>query len=314
MVIQLKTKRIETAKEIPEWFKKKSEKQQKEYLEKHPNSELTLYIKEQKKAIKNKKPDSKPKSEMKGKDKPKPKSKSPTNFTGPKDLKGSAFDKPQQERQVVAILDKLYSIVEKAKELGKDAPNFDLCKVSIPGSNLFCDLNKGIPRKRMPQLKGVPTPGSWADTELQKNEKGEVDGEKEFMNYLKDKGVDIREAVLPATTLKATQTELVGPKVVGMYNALKKNPKHPGITAPIFVSKDGYVLDGHHRWAAMVSYDIADGVKEPIKMRTIVVDMNIEDLVKETNDYAEMIGIASKSGTIKEHGRVEAYIEVSRLI
>lgn len=343
-VRQLKSvKQKEIAKEIPDWFKQKSEKQQQQYLDEHPNSELTLYIKSQgggkPKDDKGKRggkvlPDveidlrDKQKKEDKIKqlktttEKPEAKKEkknehhlnSPTGFSGPQDNQGSAFNKPTQERQVVAILDKLHAIVQKAKELGKDAPNFDLCKISIPGSNLFCDLNKGIPRKRMPQLKGVPTPGSWADTELQKNDKGEVDGESEFMEYLKEKGVHIEDAVLPATSLKATQTELVGPKVVGMFNALKENPNNPGITAPIFVSRDGYVLDGHHRWAAMVAYDIADGVKEPIKMKTIVVDMDIEDLVKETNDYAEMIGVASKTGSVKEHGRLEAYIEVAKLI
>jgi hypothetical protein len=87
--------------------------------------------------------------------------------------------------------------------------------------------------------------------------------------------------------LKATQSELVGVKVAGMSKVLE-DPNHPAygkITAPIYVSKDGYVLDGHHRWAAIVSHNVANP-KNPIKMTVRVIDSDIIPLVKASNDFA----------------------------
>jgi hypothetical protein len=40
-----------------------------------------------------------------------------------------------------------------------EGPKFDLCKVTVKGTNLFCVESKGIPRIKMPQLAGVPAKG-----------------------------------------------------------------------------------------------------------------------------------------------------------
>ena len=40
---------------------------------------------------------------------------------------------------------------------GGKAPNFNLCNVSVTGSNLFCAESKGIPRIQMPQLDDKQT-------------------------------------------------------------------------------------------------------------------------------------------------------------
>lgn len=309
--------------QLPDWFKEKTEKQQKDYLERHPNSRLARHFKaktdkpeeplpksEDKPKVKQKKPEKKeqPKEAPKKPEVVQPK------FSGPTDSKGSAFNKPKAERKVVSILNTLAKVVQKAKQDGTEPPDFDLCRISIPGSNLFCDLNKGIPRKKMPQLKGKPSEGSWADKNLPKDDKGEVDGEQAFRNHLTDIGVRIEKSEVPATSLKSTQSQLVGAKVAGMYDALKENPDNPGIRAPIFVSRDGYILDGHHRWASVVAYDLADGVKESIPMNVQVVDMDIEDLVKETNNFAEQIGIAAKAGAVIEHAHIEKFLVFSRCI
>ena len=53
-------------------------------------------------------------------------------------------------------------------------PSYDLCTVSIPGTNLFCGGNKEIPRDQMPQLKTKAVPGSaaWKQAEKVAKEKG----------------------------------------------------------------------------------------------------------------------------------------------
>ena len=202
-------------------------------------------------------------------------------------------DIPQKFRSMVSMkIDQLAKAADEAKANGEKAPNFNLCDITIPGTNLYCKGNKGIPREDMPQFKGYAKPGSIAD-KLPKNNDGEVDTESQFKVLLKRNGVAVSEPQeVPADQLKATQTELVGAKVAGMTKALETEPNHPKITAPIYVSNDGYVLDGHHRWAAVTSSAVASG--KPAMMNVRVIDMPIKDLVKISNDFADQIGIQQK--------------------
>jgi hypothetical protein len=199
----------------------------------------------------------------------------------------------KQRREVSMKIDDLAKKSAEAKANGEKAPNFNLCDITIPGTNLYCGGNKGIPREQMPQFKGKPQPGSIADG-LPKDKDGEVDTEAMFKKMLEDKGIKVSEPTqVPADQLKATQTELVGPKVAGMSKALDADPNHPGITAPIYVSSDGYVLDGHHRWAAITSHEIVSGREAMMNVR--VIDMPIDQLVKESNEFAQKIGVQAKA-------------------
>jgi hypothetical protein len=202
---------------------------------------------------------------------------------------------PTERSQISTIVDKLADMGRQAKERGEKAPNFNLCKVSIPGTNLYCDGNKGIERGDMPQFKGTPQPGSPAD-KLPKDENGEADTEEFFKQMLNKQGIKVSDPRdVPADRLKATQSELVGVKVAGMSKVLD-NPDHPAygkITAPIYVSNDGYVLDGHHRWAAVVAHNAANPKKQ-IPMNVRVIDEPIEPLVKRSNSFAEEMGIRAK--------------------
>ena len=202
---------------------------------------------------------------------------------------------PIERQQISTIIDKLAELGNQAKANGEKAPNFNLCQVSIPGTNLYCDGNKGIERGDMPQFKGTPQPGSPAD-KLPKDESGEADTEEFFKQMLNKQGIKVSEpAAVPPDRLKATQSELVGVKVAGMSKVLD-DPNHPAygkITAPIYVSNDGYVLDGHHRWAAVVAHNAANP-KNQIPMNVRVIDEPIEPLVKRSNAFAETMGIRAK--------------------
>jgi len=185
-------------------------------------------------------------------------------------------------------------------------PSYDLCTVSIPGTNLFCGGNKEIPREEMPQLKTKAVPGSaaWKEAEKVAKEKGidpkdvEVNAEPAFLEYLTNKGVKIQRGEMPATQMKATQNQLNADKVAGMAWALYNDPKtkdasHP-LRQPLIISKDGYVLDGHHRWAALATYDMMRGEKEPTDVPVIIVDMDIEDMVDMSNEFGDQFGLARK--------------------
>jgi hypothetical protein len=203
---------------------------------------------------------------------------------------------PIERQQISTIIDKLAELGKQAKEKGEQAPNFNLCQVSIPGTNLYCDGNIGIPREEMPQFKGTPEKGSPAD-KLPRDSAGEVDTEEFFKQMLNKKGIKVSEPTnIPPDRLKATQSELVGVKVAGMEGVLE-DPNHPAykkITAPIYVSNDGYVLDGHHRWAAIVAFNAANPNKQ-IPMAVRVIDEPIRPLVKRSNDFAEAMGIKPKA-------------------
>ena len=211
------------------------------------------------------------------------------------DRKPLSAVEPIERQQISTIIDKLADLGKQAKEKGEKAPNFNLCQVTVPGTNLYCDGNKGIPREDMPQFKGTPIPGSPAD-KLPKDESGEADTEEFFKQMLNKQGIKVSEpTAVPPDRLKATQSELVGVKVAGMSKVLD-DPNHPAygkITAPIYVSNDGYVLDGHHRWAAVVAHNAANPDNQ-IPMNVRVIDEPIEPLVKRSNSFAVQMGIRAK--------------------
>jgi hypothetical protein len=195
----------------------------------------------------------------------------------------------KDERAVSTLLDKLHETVKDAKEKGDKAPEYDLCKVSVSNTNLFCVESKGIPRVKMPQFKGTPVEGSYADTK--KNDKGEGDVEPEFRELLSALGISTEMKTVPASELKASQDNLDGPKVVGMAQAMREG-KIPD--APIFVTRDGYILDGHHRWAAKVAIDLDDGVSGDIDMPVEMIDAEIGYLIDLANGFTEIAGIRAK--------------------
>ena len=214
----------------------------------------------------------------------------PDTFAGGSDIPDGV--EPEQLEKFNTDISKVAQQVADAKAKGEPAPNINLCDVTVPGTNLYCDDNLGIPRDEMPQFKGTAQPGSRA-AGMDADASGEVDTEPVFKEMLKEKGIKTLQTEIPADKLKATQKDLVGAKVVGMMGALEKDPNHPKITAPIYVSRDGHVIDGHHRWAAIVAHNAANPDKQ-IPMKTTVLDMDIKDAIPMANKFAEDMGIAAK--------------------
>lgn len=190
------------------------------------------------------------------------------------------------------------TLLKVIKEVeGQDVP-YDMCQLQTPKTFLFCKKHVGIPRIMMPQLNGKPRPGSQAD-QLQRDFKGEVDGAAQFKEYLKAKGYSFTPEVIPAVALKATQSEIVGPKVAGMWWRLKLDPNDPFIRSPLFVSQDNYILDGHHRWAAIIGTDFEDGKLGNVLMNVIKINLPIKQLVNEANAFAQEFGIEPAQGVVE---------------
>lgn len=245
-----------------------------------------------------------------------------SNLTGPKTDDDSISGTVEGDR----------AVIEKIRAMdGKDDP--DLCSVQVPGTNLFCKGNKNIPRDEMPQLKSKPIPDSPVDKlvkagKLKQNAKtGEVNTEPLFKNMLEKEGIKTTEPTpMKVSELKATQNQLVGAKVKMFADVLagdysgdpdstvdangNKNPNGPDgnpntnkqmagwqkdLREPIMVSKDEYILDGHHRWAALVQHDMVNGGGGDVEMDVKRVDMGAEELVKRTNKFTTDMGLEVKA-------------------
>jgi hypothetical protein len=187
-----------------------------------------------------------------------------------------------QPRKVSVLINKLGKQAEQMIKQGKEAPVYNLCNVTVSGSNLFCAETKGIPRAEMPQLDDQQT--------------------KDFRKYLKDQGYKIEKDKTPAANLRATQNELNGAKVAGVAQKLRDKPGH--YSKRIIVSKDDYILDGHHHWAAKVGLDSEDGILDnDTKVKISRVDISITKLLAEAEKFTGGKGkkTVGESGTSKSY-------------
>ena len=159
----------------------------------------------------------------------------------------------------------------------------ELCELNIPGTELMCKDNKGLPRSKMPQLKTTD----------------DEDLAEEFAKYLESQGHSVSQDTEFASELKATQNQLKGAKVNGMNSALVINDgEHEGIRAPIIISNDNYVLDGHHRWASQLVYDFMNGVPK-VEVAVRRVNLPIEDLLelsKYDGEFCQEYGCVPPQG------------------
>jgi len=229
----------------------------------------------------------------------------------------------------------------------------NLCDVTVPGTNLFCADNKGIPRAEMPQLKSKPwakgekepwvlnkETGEWEPTKFEETDEeyeqrvpasklpgapDEVNTEDLFEAKLEELGIDMSEPQpMNVSDLKATQNELKPANVAFMVDVLmtatppphdseeerKKWELSEKLREPIIVSKDGYILDGHHRWAALVALDIANGGSGDIEMMVKVVEADAEELVEKTKEFTRDQGLQTKPAEKKKEEVVHPFTEL----
>jgi hypothetical protein len=229
----------------------------------------------------------------------------PETFGGSSDIPDGIA--PSDLEEFNTDIKKVAKQVSDAKAKGEKAPDINLCDVTVPGTNLYCDDNLGIPRSEMPQFKGKATPGSRADG-MPVDKDGEVDTEPIFKKMLEEKGIKVVQTEVPSDKLKATQKDLVGAKVVGMMGALEEDPNHEKITAPIYVSRDGFVIDGHHRWAAITAYN-AQHPENQIPMKVQVIDKDIKDAIPMCNQFAEDMGIAAKKADANKEDSTKSNVK-----
>lgn len=95
-----------------------------------------------------------------------------------------------------------------------------------------------------------------------------------FLGWLVGSGVEVSHGKAHAAELRKTQSEIHADKVASMENAPVAVKMKP-----VIVSRDGYVLDGHHHWV----YHALAGEK----MNVAVIGLGIEELLDAAVSWAE---------------------------
>lgn len=110
----------------------------------------------------------------------------------------------------------------------------------------------GFKRKEMPQVEGKNV--------------------SKFLDFLKKNDVKYTEKLVDSKTLKPTQNQFNHEKIQGMIDVIDSKQQKP-----IMVSKDGFVIDGHHRWLA--HYNLGR------KMPVYEIDLNIHDALDMMHEF-----------------------------
>lgn len=130
----------------------------------------------------------------------------------------------------------------------------DLCESPLNESVAKYTNSLGIPRAKMPQIKSDDVP--------------------EFIDFLKERGIKSKTSKVAVKTLKPTQNEYNPDKVQKLTSAPKSV-----LSKIIIKSSDGYILDGHHRYGALLELD------PNAKMNVIEVDQKMKDLLKSAFEF-----------------------------
>lgn len=157
------------------------------------------------------------------------------------------------EAKQIGRVERLAKDVEKRnKKMDGPTDLADLRKSVMRG-------NMGIKRQKMPQLDG--------------------DVPRNFVNAMKERGVKVETKKMKVSDLKATQREVDATKTVGMATAQARGDINLKRGARIIVSREGFILDGHHRWSSLRTLDPNN------TMDVWQVDLPMADILKATQGF-----------------------------
>jgi hypothetical protein len=152
----------------------------------------------------------------------------------------------------------------------------DITELKVEDTMLFGDEGMGIARKDMPQI-----PAERRD---------------EFLGDLAKEGVKTTEEEIDPRTLKPIQKEVSGSRSGAIYMRYKEEGAIPE-QQRILISKDGFVIDGHHTWGAAVAFAFEnDGAKLPVYR----IDMTAEDALSRATTWGDAAGIPKQGIDAKE--------------
>ncbi|MCE5317882.1 MAG: hypothetical protein LLG04_11080 [Parachlamydia sp.] len=166
------------------------------------------------------------------------------------------YQRHQGARDTASVAPKPPAVPEAkpASPYGPELPE-DLCQG--PESKL-CEKNMSIPRVAMPQL----------DKEVTES----------FVKSWKRENVTVEHETVAASSLFATQKEILRSKVQGIVKSFQEGTYNPCADTILVARRgDDHVLDGHHRWAACL---LIGG-----EISITRFDRPIDDLLEKANTF-----------------------------
>lgn len=112
----------------------------------------------------------------------------------------------------------------------------------------------------------------------------------DYLSDLRARGVSVKTTTADPTKLKPVQRNISARKTNQMRQSVRTNERNIN-GKPTLISSDGYVIDGHHRWAAQT----VEGWTNPMRVPVIRVGMPAKDLVRDARTWGEKEGIARKN-------------------
>jgi predicted ABC-type ATPase len=147
----------------------------------------------------------------------------------------------------------------------------DITEIKIEGTLLFGDEGMGIARKDMPQI----------DKDLR----------PEFLDDLEKDGITSEKEKVDPKTLKPVQKEVSGSRAGAIYNKYREEGKIPKQDR-ILISKDGFVIDGHHTWAASVAFSFDN---PSAKIPVYRLSVNAQEALDASLAWTQSKGIEGQS-------------------
>lgn len=195
--------------------------------------------------------------------------------------------------QLSVLLNNLRLTADTALSKGDEAQDYDLAQLKVPGTQLFNVGNKGYERHEMPQLKGWPLEDSAAAMYVKPTKSGKLDMSDAFLSDLTYDGILTAAYRTNPLSIRATQSQLSGLKVARCVNELENDASHKKFAMSYYISRDRFLLDGHHGWASILAYCMIH--KQGLAINVIEVDMGIHKLVKYANAFMNKHGIGCKT-------------------
>lgn len=170
---------------------------------------------------------------------------------------------------------------------GKKARDYALKKFKAAGKSLYdvlpeFDVGYLLLRRRLGKALNIPR------VDMPVIRQKDLDG---FAKHLqKEHEVTPRWKRLRTSNLLPTQSQIWLDKL--MYGILKDGPLKSGdprLNLTIIVSKEGYILDGHHRWASALVTDPSLAIK------ALWVPISIKELLPIAKKYGESVGNAPRA-------------------
>jgi hypothetical protein len=176
--------------------------------------------------------------------------------------------------------------------MSKRKDNPDMTNMHIKNTELYDEDNLGIPRNKMPQ---VPS-----------------DAKKEFVFAMERRGAKATRGVADPKKLHPIQAEISASKSAQIALSLEKQGIGSSDESRIIISKDNYVIDGHHRWAAVSLMSFSSPT---VRLPVIKIDMNHKDLIDATLAWNQATGIQSIGmGENNPRGQLQKWAEFDAIV